>query len=421
MMASSLPLCAALALSLAAAPAAAPRPLRERRPGGPELVVVPAPGSRTASLRLVVRAGSAADPFVKAGLAHLLEHLLMRDPGGTPAALLGDGRAAGATLNAFTSRSATWFTLDAPAPAFGPLARRLLRAVTNPPLDQAPVAREREVVEREQGERGGGVGIASLLDSALFPVGPPETTVLGDGSTRSQIERDDLVAFFQRNYAASAMTVVMTGAVTPEQARAIVDESFLLPPALPGEGPEPSAAEPSLPATLKLRAPFIAAVYGYRLDGVERGTCEVLAALLERRAMEALTLENPVLRAVDAGCYSVRGTEFVLASGYAPSFDASNLSNVLQFVFSSIVRQPPGAAERRAVEQRLARLEAARVEDPGALADAIVDEALRTLPAAATPLPPPAGRVDPAALASIAKRAFTPERRVLLLLSPFEG
>jgi predicted Zn-dependent peptidase len=417
----ALPLFAVFALAAVGAPPGPSRPIHERRPGGPELVLAPSPGARTASLRIVVRAGSAADPFVKAGLAHLVEHLLMRDPGGTPAALLGDAHAAGATLNAFTSRAATWFALDAPAAAFPPLAQRLLRAVTDPRLDDARVDREREIIQREQGEMGGQGAIASLLDSALFPVGPPETTVLGDGSSRDQIERRDLLTFFQRNYASSAITIVMTGAVTEEQARGIFDASFLLPPALPTEGPEPSDAEPSLPATLKIRASFIAAVYGYRLDAADRAPCEALAALLERRLVDALTLDNPVLRAVDVGCYAVRGSEFILAFGHAPSLDATNVSNVMEWGFGSIRRQPPDAAERSAVERRLERLDAARRDDPARLADAIVDEALRARPSRFAPVPPGAGRVDAAGLSDIARRAFTPERRVLLLLSPFEG
>jgi predicted Zn-dependent peptidase len=364
----------------------------------------------------VLRAGSAQDPFARAGLAHLLEHLLVRDPGRAPGLLLGDARAAGARLNAHTSRSATWFTLDAPAEEFQPLAARLLRGVTNPRFDAQAVLREREIVQREQGETGGG---SSLLDSALFPVGPPETTILGDGSSRGEIQREDLLAYFRRNYVASAMTIIVTGAVSVEQARALVDESFLLPPALPDEGPEPTDAAPSLPADLKLRAPFIAAVYGYRLDAADRASCEALAGLLEVRLIETLMLDQPVLRSVDAGCYGVRGSEFVLAFAYAPSLDASNLSNNIEWVFRSVRREPPSASERRDVEKRLERLAVARDADPAALADAMVAEAIRGRNA--MPLPPAPARVDGAALDSVARRSFTPDRRVQLLLSPFEG
>jgi zinc protease len=406
---------------LAALPAAArDAPVhQEVLPGGLELVVAPVDGAPTASLRIVLRAGSSHDPAGKGGMAHLVEHLLVRVGTGATWQFVADARAAGATLNAFTSRDTTRFVLDAPATRFPELAERYLRAVTSPRLDRADVDRELEVVRHEQSDVGDSGGLAGLLEGAIYPGGTGGTT-LGSGATRDRITRADVITFFQATYASSAMTVVMTGAVRPESARALVDRAFLLPPSLPGEAPAPQAGTPALPATQKLRAPFLATVVGYEVAAADREGCEVLAALLELRLVVALTLDDQVVRVVTAGCQDVRGHAFLLALAYAPTAEAADLSEPLQTAFTDVGRRAPAAWEKQVVELRLERRHRRRAFSPADTADELAGEAARARTGDRTVLPAPALKVD-GGLRELARRTFVPDRRVLLHLSPFEG
>lgn len=415
--------------AVAASPAAPPdrsraAPLRETLPGGLELIVLPVPGARTASMRVVVRAGSAMDPHGKDGLAHILEHLLAR--GGEGARhLVEDARAQGGTVNAFTARDFMGFELDAPAAAFEPLAERYLRAITSPELEETAVQVELGVVGIEDDYQFGGSPVWSLLEEVLFRERAIEaqSTVIGEATTRERISRADLVAWFQRHFATSAMTVILAGPIGAEQARALLDRAFLLPPALPTERVTPRTSSPGLPVTEKIRAPFLAAIFGYRIDEADRPACRALARVLDLRLTLALTVREPLLRGVEVACHEVHGNTFLLASGYARTLEASDLPSLLERTFKKATEEPPQGRERRVLEQRLARLADRARSDPAELADAAVP--LAVLPreeGGVSELPFSTPPVLPLkAMQAAARRSFVPERRVLVFISPFEG
>lgn len=426
--------CLALALSAAAA-AAPPAPRtgerlpvthREVLPGGLELLVVPVPGAHQASLRYVVRAGSSSAPTGKAGLAHLLEHLVVTAPPGPDGAAGGVGlveaaRGAGAELNAFTGRLATTYALDAPAAAFPALAERYLRAVTSPQFPEAQLKTERGVVDRE-GDQRAGRGLVDYVEDAVFKVQLPEGSVLGDEEGRQKLSRDDLVSFFQRHYTTDATTVILAGAVTIEEARRLVARGVLLPPALPGEAALARAATPALPVTTKLRARFIATLVGYALAAEDREACAAVAAIVELRLHQATIVKEPLLRSVQVECLSLRGVDFVVAAGYSPTLQATDLPDLMEASFQDVSRRPVSPVERRLVEQRLDRTMGQLVDSPAALAGRLADAAERPREGGATEAPGPPTRLPAArTLDETVRRSFTPERRVLVHLSPFEG
>lgn len=409
---------ALLLLSAGASPP--PAPHVAFLPGGLELVVVPVERADTASLRYVVRSGSARDPVGKEGLAHVLEHLLVRDAK-VPLGLVEASKAAGATLNAFTSRDSTVYVLDAPAAAFEGLAEAYLRAITDPVLPHDSIDRELGVVQSEADHHRGGE-LAKYVEDTLFRSSPHEGTPLGDARTRRGIERKDVLEFFQRNYATANTTLVFTGAVTEASVRALLDRAFLLPPSTPGEQVAPKVAAPSLPLTEKVRAPFIVAVLGFRLDPADLPACEALASLIELRMLVALRIREQLIHSASVGCYAFRGSDFLLAMAYAPTLEASDLPLTMEEIFRAAAGREPSAQERRLLERRLERLREELIDDPGELADAFGWAAARPREAGRTDLPRLSPRPLPiAAMRATARRAFTPQRRVLLLLSPFEG
>lgn len=420
-----------LATAAAAAPAAGarspprtgermPATHREVLPGGLELLVVPVAGAQQASLRYVVRAGSASEPAGKEGLAHLLEHLVVTSPSG-PVGLVEAARGAGAELNAFTGRLATTYALDAPAPAFAALAERYLRAITSPQLPAKQLATERGVVDRE-GDHRAGHALVDYVEDAVFRAELPVGPTLGGEETRRGLTRDDLLAFFQRHYASDATTVIVSGAVTVEGARALARRGVLIPPALPGEVVPPRAFTPSLPVTTRRRARFIATVVGYALAPEDRAACQAVAAIVELRLHQATIVKEPLLRSVEVACLSLRGVDFVVAAGYSPTLQATDLPDLMELAFQEVSRRPVAPDERRVIEQRLDRTLGRLVDSPSALAERLAEAAARPRDGGATTAPEPAASLPAGpALKAVVQRSFTPERRVLVHLSPFEG
>ena len=70
---------------------------------------------------------------------------------------------------------------------------------------------------------------------------------------------------------------------------------------------------------------------------------------------------------------------------------------------------------------RMARRADARREDPAALAEAVAAASIVPREGTWAPLAEPPPRLPAEAIRSLARRAFLPERRVLVFLSPFQG
>ncbi len=385
---------------------------------GLEIVVQPMPGATWAALRVVVRAGGASDPAARAGLAHLIEHLAMKgsyDENGD--ALLDDARRQGARVNAHTTPDLTKFELDAPAAAFPALAERLVRAVTSPAWELMPIDRERGVLETEA-EYHGSEGLLTLVDWALFPSPLQGGPLAGTTESRARLTMDDVERFYASAYVPANMTVVFAGAVSMEEARALVARSFRIPPAGPATQASP-ADTPNLPREQRLLGGVTVTLLGFALDPADRGACAAIAALAQLRLALALQVGGPMVPLVEVSCPRLRGNALILAAVYTNTLDAGDLPAVVTDMFVRLQASPPTAAERTAVDARLAAAHRHLQAEPE-----LVAERLAALVADRGDPRPLAERLHPAplpearALARIAARSFVPQRRFLVHVTP---
>ncbi|MEW5851362.1 MAG: insulinase family protein [Myxococcota bacterium] len=390
--------------------------------GDVPLVHVPAePGSSISSFRFIVRAGGFQDPPGKEGLAHLLEHLIFHGsyemPGGE---LWRTMRARGAVVNAFTSTSATVYTLDAPHDAFLPLMEQYTALITNPALRLAQVERERDVVAVEQRERNL-VSLLEIMDAHVFQDRVGEL-LIGTRDTRATITLEDIIAFYQRYYSSSNVSVVVVSRASGDDVRAALNRSFLLPPE-PPRAPETMDAEPLLPLDQKTRSWVTATLFGYRMPDGEIEACEDIAALLDHRVHRRLVMEDPVASFTHVLCRRTRGRTFLLAVAFTANLLGSNIPVDAEEIFRHAARKPPSEAELRVIRARNASELAALRRHSDALATVL---ALRV---AETPGPPDAAAsqvLRPPALnwermRAVMQQAFQAQNRVVLHYSPFEG
>ena len=393
----------------------------EQLADGMDLIVAPAQGAALSSFRYVVRSGSGDDPVGKAGLAHLLEHLVMQDRPGPVADLWAAARRSGALLNAYTSSDATTFSLDAPPGSLLPLVEQLIGVVTNPALDAARISTELGVVNAEREFYSTEGSILALVDEALFPSTPGG--ILGTAASRAQIELPDLVAYFNKFYATTNTALVFAGDVTPDAARQAVDRAVRLPPALPSERRTPGHSTPAVPVDQRVRAPLTVAAFGYVLDAEDAAVCEPLADALGLRLALDLQVRAPLVSAVRTRCLRMRGHDLLLAFAYTRSSDASDLPDVLKGKFAALVAKPLAPGELDVVDHRLRAGYSVLLRSPEALADRLAERAARPRAAgeALALGPVAAAGFTPRQLRDAATRSFTGQRRILLYFSPFEG
>ncbi|XXF75440.1 insulinase family protein [Myxococcaceae bacterium GXIMD 01537] len=389
-----------------------------------ELIVVPRPGVPLSSFRLVVRTGGKRDPASKAGLAHVLEHMLFQrsqDVVGTD--FRERVRAVGGSVNAYTSALATTYTLDAPREAFAPLVKDYLKLITSPQFPGGAVLeRELGIIQMENVYHPPRAGLARLVESALFAGADSEASIIGTRESRDRITREDLLEFFNRYYVTSNISVVFTGDVTEAQAREMLAGGYRLPPAEPEERVQPLLQTAAFPIQQSTRAPKLFLVFGYPLEAADRPACRTVADLLRLRLLLAVHVREPLVSSLNVDCLRLRGNELLLAFAYAPSEDASELPAQLAEAFKTLGKSPPTAAERKLLATRGERLAALTNAAGPLLADTVADAAAQPRAGASTNLDflqaPPA--LTPAEWKELVRRNFHEEREVRITFTPFE-
>ena len=200
--------------------------------GGYVFAALPEPGANVVRIDVRYPVGAAQDPPGKAGLAHLVEHLLFERE------LEHDGRKT--TLGAELGRIAIWsnaetdedytdFQVLAPREALdevlGLEAERVSGGCTG--ITPEIVAREREVVANEMRERQGASGaqLERVIKEALFPEGSPYRPV-DSVDTVSALQLADVCQFLFGPYRQGRAIVIASGAVTDATMRAAVEHHF---------------------------------------------------------------------------------------------------------------------------------------------------------------------------------------------------
>lgn len=237
---------ALLAAPLALAPCAAaqeaprtpPAPLPERPvdfpefqelslPNGLQMIVVEHHGQPIVNLNLYVRGGSAAEPADRAGLASLASSLLTR---GTPTRnaqeIAETIEGVGGRLNAFAGGD--WMNVSSTVLLeHAPLAFDLLQdVVLNPtfPEDELESERRRTLSGlRAQLGQPGAIAQRRFLET-IYGQHPYGVSAVPE--TVERITREDLVAYHQAHFAPENALLVISGAVSADQARDMAMQHF---------------------------------------------------------------------------------------------------------------------------------------------------------------------------------------------------
>lgn len=237
-------LCGVTACSEAPAAPSSVRPHVDVRafalPNGLVVVLGPDAGARGVAVRVRYYAGAKDDPDGKAGVAHVVGHMMF---GGTPRT---DGRTFHASLedvgggraNSVVTPDATDYFEEMPTGAVDYAlwleADRMAHGAAS--FDDERLARERDVVKIERVERSQRDEDRTALDLAaaqVFGSGHPYGREREDARSLDAITLADVRAFVERHYHPSHAALVVCGRFDADAVRDAVHRNFMSIPAGP--------------------------------------------------------------------------------------------------------------------------------------------------------------------------------------------
>jgi zinc protease len=200
---------------------------------GLRFVVMPDPTTQLAEVDVRYEVGSREDPPGKAGLAHLVEHLMFeqKPDGPDTKPLMHVLQQATLNMNAYTSWDKTHFMLSARAELLDSLvkveAMRMFYGCQT--ISQDEFLREREVVRNEirGGNRAAEDLIPQLTLSSIYPKGHAYAQMVGgDDEQLSAITLRDACEFMKAYYVPERATVIVAGGIVADDAVRTIEKWF---------------------------------------------------------------------------------------------------------------------------------------------------------------------------------------------------
>ncbi|MEJ7604334.1 MAG: pitrilysin family protein, partial [Kofleriaceae bacterium] len=200
---------------------------------GLRFVLMPDASTQLVEVDVRYEVGSREDPAGKAGLAHLVEHLMfnLRPDGAQAPPLMQSINDLTTAFNAFTNWDTTQYMNTARVEHLDAVlkieAMRLFYGCQT--LSPAEFLREREVVRNEIRERSGTAEgqIPQLVMSSVYPEGHAYARMIGgDDAQLTTITLDDACKFIKDFYVPERATVIIAGGIEVDPTVALIKKWF---------------------------------------------------------------------------------------------------------------------------------------------------------------------------------------------------
>jgi len=302
-----------------------------------------------AAIQVWVQAGSVYETEEENGITHLIEHMIFK---GTerrgPGEIAKEIESVGGSINAYTSLDYTVYHCVVPKQFLNNSLNVLSDAVFNSSFDPDELEREKRVVLEEIKMRNDRpkTRLSSLLMETLYKVHPYGRPVIGYPDLVKSFTRQDIMAYMERRYRPSQITVVVVGDVDPSQARAAIQDTF-------GTVTKKEPQEFSYPTEPRQEAPRIAMEAmeiqeGYLtvafsglpdFNDPDVPALDVLAAMLGKgessRLTSSLRNRQQLVHSIDASAFTPAGPGFFEITA---SLDPEKVQETLPQIFHEIFR-----------------------------------------------------------------------------------
>jgi predicted Zn-dependent peptidase len=187
-----------------------------RTEGGIPVVVETLPSSSSVALAAYVNVGSRNEPVERAGMAHLLEHMVFRGTEKFTSRQISERiEDAGGELNGFTSKEFTCYYSSILKETFESAGEILGEVIAKPLLTEDSFSLEKQIVTQEVSMllNEPESYIHYLFTQAIWEGHPMSIPEAGVFETIGAISLDDLRNFYASNYSPESLIVVASGGV----------------------------------------------------------------------------------------------------------------------------------------------------------------------------------------------------------------
>ncbi|RMF09859.1 MAG: insulinase family protein [Alphaproteobacteria bacterium] len=324
---------------------------------GLEVVVVPDHRAPVVTHMVWYRVGAADEPPGKSGIAHFLEHLMFKGTDKIPPGEFSKIVARnGGQDNAFTGQDVTAYFQRVAKDRLPLVMEMEADRMVNLKLLEKDVVTERKVILEERRSRVDNDPSSILneqMHAALYFSHPYGTPVIGWEHEIAQLNRADALAFYKRYYAPNNAVLVVTGDVTPQEAKALAEKTYgkIEPRAERVRDPRPREPRHAAPVRVLLKDPRAgrATVQRYYISPsyttAEPGEAEALDLLMKiaasgstSRLYKALVVEQKIA-ANAGGWYSGEGLDYGRLGVYgiaAAGVDIAKVEKAIDAVLEEI-------------------------------------------------------------------------------------
>ena len=308
------------------APGPSAVPSRHVLPNGVPVIIQEHRASDVVALQLWVRAGSRDEAAGELGLAHYLEHMLFKGTATRPAGFVErEVEGVGGRINAGTSWDYTFYHTVLPARQAVPGIQMLVDVGVNASLEADLLEAEKQVVLEEMrlNDDSPRRFLVRQLFSAAYEGHPYGRPVIGRSELITALSRDTLVSFYQRHYVPEMFTLVVVGAVNPDEILRVARSTLGI---LPRSGmrrlPLPP---PPAPRSVRLesvrpggQAQLGLAWQAPRLDHADTPALDLLMSILGRtkasRLVASLRERQGIVSGINSSLSAMEGAGLVIVT-----------------------------------------------------------------------------------------------------------
>lgn len=195
---------------------------------GLRCITIPMPSFESATVLVMVRAGSRFETRKNNGISHFLEHMAFKGTQKRPTAMdistLIDG--IGGEFNAFTGKESTGYYIKSAANHVDLSLDVLSDMLQNSLLDQKEINKERGVILEEINlyEDTPMRKIGDVYERLLYGDTPLGWDIAGEKEVILKIQREDFTRYMESLYSADNITVVVAGGIHPEKTLKLVEK-----------------------------------------------------------------------------------------------------------------------------------------------------------------------------------------------------
>ena len=197
---------------------------------GLRVLTIPMPSLESATVLVLVGAGSRYETKPVNGISHFLEHMAFKGTEKRPSALqissIIDGM--GGECNAFTSKEYTGFYIKTAKGRIETSFDLLSDMLMNSKFDPAEIQKERGVIIEEINmyEDMPARKIGDIYENLLYGDCPLGWDISGEKEVILKIKREDFQVYMGSLYSADNMTVVVSGGVTQSEVEDMANKYF---------------------------------------------------------------------------------------------------------------------------------------------------------------------------------------------------